>query len=73
MSYTDNGQDPDEKDTPHDTSPLLLGDRTFSKWGGSVVDSVVGAFLTQNVTDYLSRYNTIQSCLVILGLLRSNW
>ncbi|KAH9562566.1 hypothetical protein CY35_05G078200 [Sphagnum magellanicum] len=32
----------------------IQGDRTFSKWGGSVVDSVVGAFLTQNVTDYLS-------------------
>lgn len=33
----------------------VAGDRAFSKWGGSVLDSVVGAFLTQNVSDYLSR------------------
>ncbi|GER39266.1 hypothetical protein STAS_15876 [Striga asiatica] len=30
------------------------GDRRFSKWKGSVVDSVIGVFLTQNVSDHLS-------------------
>ncbi|KDP33380.1 hypothetical protein JCGZ_12929 [Jatropha curcas] len=30
------------------------GDRRFRPWKGSVVDSVVGVFLTQNVTDFLS-------------------
>ncbi|KAE9592400.1 putative DNA glycosylase, helix-turn-helix, base-excision DNA repair [Lupinus albus] len=34
----------------HDT----LGDRRFLSWKGSVLDSVVGVFLTQNVSDYLS-------------------
>ncbi|KAH0688441.1 hypothetical protein KY290_019331 [Solanum tuberosum] len=33
---------------------LVLGKRTFSPWKGSVVDSVVGVYLTQNVSDYLS-------------------
>ncbi|XP_077239673.1 DNA glycosylase/AP lyase ROS1-like [Tasmannia lanceolata] len=33
---------------------LVLGDRRFSRWKGSVVDSVVGVFLTQNVSDHLS-------------------
>ncbi|CAM6078685.1 unnamed protein product [Sphagnum tenellum] len=33
---------------------LVQGDRSFSQWKGSVVDSVVGAFLTQNVSDVLS-------------------
>nr|ALA55996.1 DNA demethylase [Lonicera japonica] len=33
---------------------LIQGDRRFSKWKGSVVDSVVGVFLTQNVSDHLS-------------------
>ncbi|CAH8274399.1 unnamed protein product [Arabidopsis lyrata] len=33
---------------------LLQGNRKFKQWKGSVVDSVVGVFLTQNVTDYLS-------------------
>ncbi|XP_031111177.1 DNA glycosylase/AP lyase ROS1-like isoform X2 [Ipomoea triloba] len=33
---------------------VLQGDRRFSPWKGSVVDSVVGVFLTQNVSDYLS-------------------
>ncbi|XP_057827199.2 DNA glycosylase/AP lyase ROS1 isoform X1 [Cryptomeria japonica] len=33
---------------------LVQGDRRFSQWKGSVVDSVVGAFLTQNVSDHLS-------------------
>ncbi|KAL1215799.1 DEMETER-like protein 3 [Cardamine amara subsp. amara] len=33
---------------------LLQGDRKFKQWKGSVVDSVVGVFLTQNVSDYLS-------------------
>ncbi|KAG6606008.1 DNA glycosylase/AP lyase ROS1, partial [Cucurbita argyrosperma subsp. sororia] len=33
---------------------LILGDRRFSPWKGSVVDSVVGVFLTQNVSDHLS-------------------
>ncbi|KAL0304732.1 UNVERIFIED_CONTAM: DNA glycosylase/AP lyase ROS1 [Sesamum calycinum] len=31
-----------------------MGDRRFSPWKGSVVDSVVGVFLTQNVSDHLS-------------------
>ncbi|OIW16820.1 hypothetical protein TanjilG_06860 [Lupinus angustifolius] len=31
-----------------------LGDRRFLSWKGSVLDSVVGVFLTQNVSDYLS-------------------
>lgn len=33
----------------------FTGDRRFSPWKGSVVDSVVGVFLTQNVSDHLSR------------------
>ncbi|XP_055825799.1 transcriptional activator DEMETER-like isoform X2 [Solanum dulcamara] len=33
---------------------LVLGNRTFSQWKGSVVDSVVGVYLTQNVSDHLS-------------------
>eukprot|EP00850_Spirogloea_muscicola_P003162 SM000012S25424 [mRNA] locus=s12:1037722:1044960:+ [translate_table: standard] len=33
----------------------VQGDRSFSPWKGSVVDAVVGAFLTQNVNDTLSR------------------
>ncbi|KAL3532045.1 hypothetical protein ACH5RR_005566 [Cinchona calisaya] len=33
---------------------LVQGDRRFSPWKGSVVDSVVGVFLTQNVSDHLS-------------------
>lgn len=33
---------------------VVQGDRSFSCWKGSVVDSVVGAFLTQNVNDVLS-------------------
>ncbi|XP_057425925.1 DNA glycosylase/AP lyase ROS1-like [Lotus japonicus] len=32
----------------------IQGDRSFSPWKGSVMDSVVGAFLTQNVSDHLS-------------------
>ncbi|WOG96818.1 hypothetical protein DCAR_0416155 [Daucus carota subsp. sativus] len=34
---------------------LMQGDRRFSKWKGSVVDSIVGVFLTQNVGDVTSR------------------
>ncbi|XP_057478542.1 protein ROS1A-like isoform X2 [Actinidia eriantha] len=34
---------------------LIQGNRRFSPWKGSVVDSVVGVFLTQNVSDHLSR------------------
>ncbi|KAA8550227.1 hypothetical protein F0562_001911 [Nyssa sinensis] len=30
---------------------VIQGDRHFSPWKGSVLDSVVGVFLTQNVTD----------------------
>ncbi|KAL5081871.1 hypothetical protein RYX36_010292 [Vicia faba] len=30
------------------------GDRRFLPWKGSILDSVVGVFLTQNVSDYLS-------------------
>lgn len=33
---------------------LILGDRRFKPWKGSVVDSVVGVYLTQNVSDNLS-------------------
>ncbi|XP_051122554.1 DNA glycosylase/AP lyase ROS1-like isoform X2 [Andrographis paniculata] len=33
---------------------LILGNRRFSPWKGSVVDSVVGVYLTQNVSDQLS-------------------
>ncbi|XP_055830723.1 transcriptional activator DEMETER [Solanum dulcamara] len=33
---------------------LVQGDRRFSAWKGSVVDSVIGVFLTQNVSDHLS-------------------
>ncbi|GFS45802.1 demeter-like 1 [Actinidia rufa] len=33
---------------------LIQGNRRFSPWKGSVVDSVVGVFLTQNVSDHLS-------------------
>ncbi|CAI9276548.1 unnamed protein product [Lactuca saligna] len=33
---------------------LIQGNRRFSPWKGSVVDSVVGVYLTQNVTDHLS-------------------
>ncbi|XP_010521693.1 PREDICTED: protein ROS1 isoform X2 [Tarenaya hassleriana] len=33
---------------------LLQADRKFKQWKGSVVDSVVGVFLTQNVSDNLS-------------------
>ncbi|KAK6775277.1 hypothetical protein RDI58_026278 [Solanum bulbocastanum] len=33
---------------------LVQGDRRFSPWKGSVVDSVIGVFLTQNVSDHLS-------------------
>ncbi|KAG0612102.1 hypothetical protein M758_6G001700 [Ceratodon purpureus] len=36
------------------TMRQVQGDRTFSKWRGSLLDSVVGAFLTQNVSDFLS-------------------
>ncbi|XVF69097.1 hypothetical protein PTKIN_Ptkin11bG0053100 [Pterospermum kingtungense] len=32
----------------------IQGDRGFRKWNGSVLDSVVGVFLTQNVTDNYS-------------------
>ncbi|KAK6945705.1 hypothetical protein RJ641_013249, partial [Dillenia turbinata] len=34
---------------------LILGNRKFSSWKGSVMDSVVGAFLSQNVSDQSSR------------------
>ncbi|CAD5322575.1 unnamed protein product [Arabidopsis thaliana] len=34
---------------------VVQGNRTFSPWKGSVVDSVVGVFLTQNVADHSSR------------------
>ncbi|KAL2536159.1 protein ROS1-like [Forsythia ovata] len=32
----------------------IQGNRRFSRWGGSVVDSVVGVYLTQNVSDNCS-------------------
>ncbi|WVZ75344.1 hypothetical protein U9M48_023405 [Paspalum notatum var. saurae] len=34
----------------------LIGPRKFSPWGGSLIDSVVGTFLTQNVADNLSSH-----------------
>lgn len=34
----------------------LMGPRKFSPWGGSLIDSVVGTFLTQNVADNLSSH-----------------
>lgn len=33
---------------------LIQGDRRFTRWNGSVLDSVIGVFLTQNVSDHLS-------------------
>ncbi|KAL6511257.1 hypothetical protein OROHE_020481 [Orobanche hederae] len=33
---------------------LIQGEMKFSRWKGSVLDSVVGAYLTQNVSDLLS-------------------
>ncbi|CAA2995019.1 demeter-like 1 [Olea europaea subsp. europaea] len=30
---------------------LIQGDRRFSRWKGTIVDSIIGVFLTQNVTD----------------------
>ncbi|PON75269.1 DNA glycosylase [Trema orientale] len=33
---------------------LILGNRDYSRWKGSVVDSIVGVYLTQNVGDNLS-------------------
>ncbi|KAF5205463.1 transcriptional activator DEMETER-like [Thalictrum thalictroides] len=33
---------------------LIQGDRRFTRWQGSVLDSVIGVFLTQNVSDHLS-------------------
>ncbi|KAL8205722.1 hypothetical protein R6Q57_009273 [Mikania cordata] len=33
---------------------LIQGNRRFSLWKGSVTDSVVGVYLTQNVSDHLS-------------------
>nr|XP_004304875.2 PREDICTED: protein ROS1-like [Fragaria vesca subsp. vesca] len=33
---------------------IVQGNRTFSEWDGSVIDSIVGVFLTQNVSDHLS-------------------
>ncbi|KAJ6812691.1 protein ROS1-like isoform X1 [Iris pallida] len=32
----------------------IQGDRRFSRWKGSVLDSIIGVFLTQNVSDHLS-------------------
>ena len=40
----------------------VQGDRRFRAWSGSVVDSVVGAFLTQNVNDHLSSSAFISLC-----------
>ncbi|KAL1557649.1 protein ROS1A-like isoform X2 [Salvia divinorum] len=33
---------------------VVQGNRQFSPWKGSIVDSIVGVFLTQNVSDHLS-------------------
>ena len=33
----------------------MAGPKKFVEWKGSVLDSVVGVFLTQNVCDVLSR------------------
>ncbi|KAJ4839725.1 hypothetical protein Tsubulata_040272 [Turnera subulata] len=32
----------------------VKGDKRYKEWNGSVLDSIVGVFLTQNVQDYLS-------------------
>ncbi|CAJ1932443.1 unnamed protein product [Sphenostylis stenocarpa] len=42
---------------------VIQGDRRFLPWKGSVLDSVIGVFLTQNVADYLSSnaYMTLAS------------
>ncbi|KAJ4810431.1 demeter-like protein 3 [Rhynchospora pubera] len=45
-----------------DKMKLIQGNRCFSEWKGSVVDSVVGAFLTQNVSDHLSSSAFISLC-----------
>ncbi|KAF7823277.1 transcriptional activator DEMETER-like [Senna tora] len=37
-----------------DDKPYEESDRSFSAWKGSVLDSVIGVFLTQNVSDHLS-------------------
>lgn len=42
---------------------FLTGDRRFTPWKGSVVDSVVGVFLTQNVSDHLSRYELLHGSM----------
>ncbi|VAH19712.1 unnamed protein product [Triticum turgidum subsp. durum] len=47
---------------------LIQGDRHFSPWKGSVVDSVVGVFLTQNVADHLSRGQLIAIVRMILSV-----
>eukprot|EP00850_Spirogloea_muscicola_P003528 SM000014S00316 [mRNA] locus=s14:662330:669236:- [translate_table: standard] len=38
---------------------IVQGDRSFSPWKGSVVDAVVGAFLTQNVNDTFSAFMSL--------------
>ncbi|KAE9465388.1 hypothetical protein C3L33_02707, partial [Rhododendron williamsianum] len=42
------------KTFPYNAIIISAGDRRFSRWKGSVVDSVIGVFLTQNVSDHLS-------------------
>ncbi|KAK1383984.1 hypothetical protein POM88_021719 [Heracleum sosnowskyi] len=44
----------DRVDSFMSTLRQIQGDRSFSQWKGSVLDSIVGAYLTQNVTDIAS-------------------
>ncbi|KAJ4822094.1 hypothetical protein Tsubulata_041580 [Turnera subulata] len=50
---------------------IVTGNRGFSRWKGSVVDSVVGVFLTQNVSDYLSSLFIV--CSDVFMLLAANF
>ncbi|XP_063941651.1 uncharacterized protein LOC108201378 [Daucus carota subsp. sativus] len=45
------------------TVGMIQGNRSFSPWKSSVVDSVVGAFLTQNVCDHFSSLQVF-SCAI---------
>ncbi|KAH6834504.1 HhH-GPD base excision DNA repair family protein [Perilla frutescens var. hirtella] len=53
---------------------VYQGDRRFSPWKGSVVDSIVGVFLTQNVSDHLSSsaYMALASTYPPLSLSEQN-
>jgi hypothetical protein len=61
-----NAKNPWLKLMPNFSTAFLSGDRRFSPWKGSVVDSVVGVFLTQNVADHLSRYDIQNQCASVI-------